>query len=181
MKKLVCALLFVGLVIGLNGQNETVELKPEKRYNALLINGLFGSSKTGLGIRYKSLYSINDLIKIGWGTGIESYSSTIERNFIPISFDVMGDISPSSKTPFYMVSIGYGIPLQEDEDFAQESSGGLMVDLSIGYRTRSGDSQPFIGAGYRLQNATYRGEDRYGNDNKDVIYKRWSLSVGLLF
>ncbi|MDF1695695.1 MAG: hypothetical protein P1U56_07695 [Saprospiraceae bacterium] len=181
MKKICCLFLLFSLCFGVNAQSEIEPIKEKQRYNALLFSGLFGASKTGLGLRYKSLYTFKKSIKIGWGVGIESYSSGIERNFIPLSLDILGDVLDSDKTPFYMVSVGYGIPLKEDVEFAEESKGGLMVDLSVGYRSRRGESQPFLTAGYRIQNASYLGEDSYGNNNKNVIYKRWSVTAGMLF
>lgn len=163
------------------GQDKVEEIDSDKRINSVMISTLVSSTKVGLGFKYKSLYSINNIIKAGWGAGLESYSSNLERNFIPISFEVIGDVYEHGRTPFYMFSLGYGIPLQEVESFATSSRGGLMVDISVGYRSKMKATQPFISAGYHLQHASYKGEDSSGNDNKDVQYKRWSLSIGTFF
>jgi len=181
MKNLIIIFLLITLVFNLNGQTIVEPISSSKRTNCILINGLFGNTKIGIGVRYKSLYQINDIIQVGWGVGIESYSSNFERNFVPISFDFVGDVFKNGRSPFYMVSVGYGISLGEDSDFAEDSKGGLMVDISLGYRSKKHSSQPFIAIGYRLQNAFYKGTDEYGNTDKDVIYKRWSISTGVLF
>ena len=181
MKQVLIVVLICMFSAGLTGQTETESAVNQFRTNSLQVNTLIGSSKIGLGIKYKSLYNIKKLVKVGWGVGLDSYSSDHKRNFIPISVDFIGDINEGGRTPFYMFSIGYGIPLKEEAEFAKESKGGLMVDVSLGYRSKKNRTQPFIAAGYRMQNATYTGEDAYGNDNKSVIYKRWSVSAGLLF
>ena len=155
--------------------------QPSNRMNSLQFSGLFGASKIGLGIKYKSLYRITESMNIGWGIGIDSYDSGFNRNFVPISVEVLGDLFKEGITPFYMMSAGYGIALKEDERFATESRGGLMVDFSLGLRSKKYESQPYISVGYRFQNAYYEGEDEYGNQNKDVIYKRWNVSAGMLF
>lgn len=171
----------MGMTVNLTSQNTTEPAKVSNWSNCLLMNGLFGNKKIGLGIRYKSLYQLNDIFQAGIGVGLESYSSSIERNFIPVSFDVVGDVFTNAKSPFYMISVGYGIALKDDSDFAEKSKGGLMVDIALGYRSKKYTSQPFIAVGYRLQNAKYSGQDDYGNTNKEVVYKRWSLSTGILF
>lgn len=181
MKNAILILLMFACSIELCSQTSVEPNIESNRTNVILANGLFGDTKTGLGFRYKSLYKLNDIIKLGWGVGIESYSSDVKRNFIPLSLDVIGDINLNGKTPFYMVSVGYGIALKEDESFASKQRGGLMLDLSIGYRSKKYSSQPFIALGYRIQNAFYEGNDDYGNNDKDVIYKRWAVSVGILF
>jgi hypothetical protein len=181
MKKILFTVLFSVVSFCVNGQDSVIPQKVFKRSNCILINGLFGSTKIGVGARYKSLYSINEILQLGWGVGIESYSSSIKRNFIPISFDLVGDIFTNGNTPFYMLSVGYGIALGDDPSFAEKVKGGLMVDISIGYRSKKNASQPFIAIGYRLQNASYEGNDDFGNTDKEVIYKRWSLSTGIIF
>jgi len=182
MKQLLFMVLFCLFSVGLTGQVETeIKTNNKVRTNSIQINTLIGSSKIGFGARYKSLYSIKNSLKVGWGVGIESYSSKFERNFIPLSIDIIGDLTESNRTPFYMFSIGYGIPLKEAREFAEESKGGLMIDVSLGYRSKKNETQPFIAIGYRIQNATYIGEDVYGNNDKNVLYKRWSVSAGLLF
>lgn len=181
MKKMfVCTLLLL-FSFTVFTQENIQPIKEVKWSNCILMNGLFGSSKTGIGLRYKTLYTLSPAFQIGGGVGIESYSSDIKRNFIPISFDLVGDVLSKKRTPFYMISVGYGIALKEDKDFAEKAKGGLMIDLSIGYRSKKYKSQPFIAAGYRFQNAFYEGFDSYGNQDKEVIYKRWSVSAGILF
>lgn len=181
IKNVLFTTILSSFVCLLFGQTTIEPMADSNRSNCIILNGLFGNTKTGIGVRYKSLYHINNIIQVGWGVGIESYSSDFKRNFVPLSFDVIGDVLRSGQTPFYMISLGYGIPLGEDSAFAEESKGGLMVDLSIGYRSKQLNAQPFIALGYRLQNAFYKGLDDYGNIDKDVIYKRWSLSTGIIF
>ena len=181
MKNLIITILLITLAFNLKGQTVIEPTSSSIRSNIILVNGLFGKTKIGIGVRYKSLYHINNIIRVGWGVGIESYSSNFERNFVPISFDFVGDVFKNGRSPFYMVSVGYGFPFGENSDFAEGSKGGLMVDISLGYRSKKHSSQPFIAVGYRLQNAFYKGTDEYGNTDKDVIYKRWSLSTGILF
>ena len=181
MKQLLIMFVFCLLAVGLTGQAEIEAKSKVIRSNSLQVNTLVGSSKIGLGIKYKSLYDVKNLVKVGWGVGLDSYSSGIKRNFIPLSVELIGDIFEGNRTPFYMFSMGYGIPLKEEAEFAEESKGGLMVDVSLGYRSKKNKTQPFVAVGYRMQKATYTGEDAYGNDNKNVLYKRWSISAGLLF
>ena len=181
MKNLIITALLFMLAFNLNGQATIEPLSTSKRSNCILMNGLFGDTKIGIGVRYKSLYQVNNIVQIGWGVGLESYSSNMERNFIPISFDFVGDVFKNGRSPFYMISVGYGFALAEDPSFSEDSKGGLMIDISLGYRSKKNTSQPFIAVGYRLQNAFYAGTDEYGNTDKDVVYKRWSLSTGILF
>lgn len=181
MKQIITTLLFCFLFGAGIGQDLAEEINNVKRSNILLVNTLIGSSKVGVGFRYKSLYRINDMMKIGWGAGIETFSSEIERNFIPLSIEAVGDVFDKGRTPFYMFSVGYGIPLKEDSSFASSSKGGLSLDISVGYRSKKEATQPFIALGYRLQHASYEGLDDFGNDNKIVQYKRWSLSIGSFF
>jgi len=153
----------------------------QKWTNVVMANALIGSKKIGMGLRYKSLYNVQNIIQVGWGTGFDSYSSRLERRFIPITAEVVGDLFASEATPFYMISAGYGIPLKENEDFAIESSGGLTLDISVGYRSKRKSTQPFISVGYRIQHASYTGLDAFGNDNKEVMYKRWAFTLGTFF
>ena len=181
MKNLIIFTLLFTLAFNLNGQAAIEPINTTKRSNCILLNGLIGDTKIGVGVRYKSLYQINNILQVGWGVGIESYSSNFKRNFVPFSFDFIGDIFKDGRSPFYMISLGYGFPLGEESSFAEGSKGGLMVDISLGYRSKKNTTQPFIAVGYRIQNAFYNGVDEYGNTDKDVVYKRWSLSTGILF
>ena len=181
MKNLIYIVIIFAFASHLSGQSTIEPAKESKRSNCLIFNALLGKTKTGVGVRYKSLYHINEILKVGWGLGIDSYSSDFRRNFVPVSVDLRGDVNLNGRSPFYMISIGYGIALAEEDSFAEKARGGLMVDLSLGYRSKKYTSQPFIAIGYRLQNAYYSGLDDYGNENKDVIYKRWAISAGILF
>ena len=183
MKRIFTIILFCSFFVSINAQEKEFieEAHKIERSNVLLLNGLFNSSKFGFGIKYKSLYSIKRSLQVGWGVGLESFSSGVERNFIPLSIDVVGDLFENGPTPFYMISTGYGIALKEDPEFATESSGGFMLDVSLGYRVKRDKTHSFISFGYRLQDASYQGTDQYGNTDKEVIYKRWSLSLGTFF
>lgn len=181
MKQILILIVLTIFTINLNGQNELTQEHKVTRSNGILVSTLVGSSKIGFGIRYKSLYNVKKKLRIGWGVGVESYSSDLERNFIPLSFEVLGDVAETGGSFFYMLSMGYGIPIAEDSDFAEESNGGLMVDVSVGYRSVENASQPFFALGYRFQNASYSGQDVYGNNDKEVLYKRLSFSAGIFF
>ena len=181
MKNIIIFTLLVAFTFSLNGQTVTEPINNSKWSNCILFNGLFGDTKIGIGLRYKSLYQINNFVQVGGGVGVESYSSNLERNFIPLSFDIVGDVFENGGSPFYMISVGYGFSIGEDSSFSDDPRGGLMIDISIGYRSKKNNSQPFITVGYRLQNAFYGGKDEYGNLDKEVLFKRWSLSTGILF
>ena len=183
MKRIFTLLLLISFFANIHAQEKeyTEEDQKIERTNVLLLNGLFNSSKIGFGIRYKSLYTVKNSLQIGWGVGLESFSSGVERNFIPLSIDVVGDVFDVGPTPFYMISAGYGIPLKEDPNFATSSRGGFMLDVSLGYRVKKDKTHSFVAMGYRVQNASYLGTDQFGNTDKEVVYKRWSLSLGTFF
>ena len=180
--KIIFTHLLVFLFFGASFGQETAELSTVKnRIDVIQFHVLPGSKTVGAGIKYKSLYSLAEVFHFGWGVGIESYNSTFYRSFIPVTLELVGDLSTSGKTPFYSVSLGYGIALPEERSFAESARGGVMYNIGFGYRNKNTKSRPFASIGYRGQFATYSGVDQSGDDNKSVVYKRWNIAVGVFF
>ncbi len=163
-------------------QSESIgEQSSVGRLDVIQIGALYSSSQTGSEISYKSLYSISDEFHIGWGAGFVSYNTTLRRSFIPVTFEVMGEIGSSGFTPFYTFSLGYGIALPEESDFAESARGGFKLESGIGIRSKSKTMQPFFKLTYHNQFASYPGEDIYGNIDKKVVYKRLNFVIGVIF
>jgi len=142
---------------------------------------LAGSKNTGFGFNYKSLYNLGPSMKIGWSAGYTSHSAELEHNFIPVTFQAVGDLATTGRTLFYNVGLGYGIGLPEPETFATKTYGGVTYEVSIGLRNKSLETSPFIALGYHTQRAKYEGTDQFGDGNRTAVYKRWSISVGAFF
>lgn len=177
---LICAMILCAFTSIYSQQSEPANT-PSIHQNVVQFTILPGSQKVGAGLKYKSLYQLAPVMHLGWGAGLESYDASVNKSFLPITAEVMGDLSTSSKTPFYTLGVGYAIPLAEEDSFAESVRGGLTYDVAFGYRIKSSGIQPIVSLGYRAVHAKYLGEDQSGDDNKSVTYKRWSVSVGVIF
>jgi|GEM_PF-3758067 len=142
---------------------------------------LAGSKNTGFGVKYRSLYAIGPLMNVGWGAGYTTHSADLEHNFVPVTFEAIGDLVATGRTFYYGVSLGYGIGLPEPETFATKTLGGLTYEMSVGFRNKSVDAAPFVALGYHTQRAKYEGVDQFGDGARAAVYKRWSISAGAFF
>lgn len=180
--KIILIGIFFFLYSGSGFAQEVIQVDQKtKRFNVIQFHLLPGSKQIGAGFKYKSLHSLADVFHIGWGVGIDGYSAILARNFIPLTLELLGDLSSTGPTPFYSLSIGYGIALPEEASFADKASGGIIYNIAFGYRNKSAKHQPFVSVGYRGQMASYIGIDRGGDDNKSVVYKRWNIAIGTFF
>ncbi|MEE9439499.1 MAG: hypothetical protein V3V14_10905 [Saprospiraceae bacterium] len=182
MKNLIIiCLLFWG--VNANGQDDS-ELRSGtsiKHLNIVQVKGLFGSIKTGIELDYKALYAVSSKFYLGWGVGVGSYDASARKMFVPITGELMGDLLEGKIVPFYSIGIGYGIGLPEEKQFAESSPGGVRFDAGFGIRAKGTEAQPYFKVGYNRQYASYPGVDDYGNVDKNVIYKRWTIVLGVIF
>ena len=174
-------IFLITIVVNTADAQDIPQSSASNRSDAIHIAALAESNQTGLELRYKSLYHMNDKIKLGWGTGFTTYNASLRRSFIPITVETMNDIYVGKAIPFYSISAGYAIAIPEEESFAESSRGGFRFDSSIGIRSNGEGAQSYISLGFNLQKAKYPGLDFFGNLDKKVTYKRWTLALGILW
>lgn len=127
----------------------------------------------GLGLTGSIHMWVHDYFLVGINTGFRNYNIDQKRNFIPVALSVKGLMFSAESGPYIRTDVGYGFALATEEDFSNKAKGGLLISPSIGYEryTELGTSIKFE-LGFQLQHATYEGLDIYGNDGKEVKYKR---------
>lgn len=146
------------------GNGFSFEISPELNMN---------EDNLGLGLTTTIHYWVSDYLLAGLNTGFRNYNVDHKRNFIPIALSIKGLMFSAESGPYIRTDIGYGYALPTEEDFSTNATGGLLLSPSIGYEKYTEmETSIKIEIGFQLQTATYEGIDVYGNDGKEVKYKR---------
>lgn len=138
----------------------------------------------GAGLHYSIGHRFNRMLGVGIGTGVETHDFSSNRDIIPIYAEARGFFLPKKISPYYAVKVGYGFALRDQFNGTLEAKGGLHFSPEVGVRFGAGDVSYFIGAEYKIQNATYTNTfwwDGSGTFTDKISYRRFELRTGLVF
>lgn len=140
----------------------------------------------GLTLHAQGIYQWNRWFGAGLGIGVDTYSPTNVEIVYPIYAHARGYFLNRATSPYYALSLGYGIPSTRS-GFIEEASGGAFAQAVLGLRIASRKDCHFtLEWGVQLQKARYDvGDQRWWGGPQtriiDRVYRRTMLRVGLLF
>ena len=125
-------------------------------------------------------------LSVGVGVGLDMYNQDL---FLPVFFDLRGDILPKSKfTPFYFGNVGYSfLPIKpiDTEITTFEETGGLFYSYGLGFKVRSNDLQWILSIGQQAQDfyskTTWRWNEIENIQEVSMIFQRLIVKTGVCF
>lgn len=179
-------------------QEITKKLKPKSKrkkyafkergvYNVTYFSSLHGQQdntlQIGLGICNILGYQMTRLFGIGVGGGISNYSLENGETIIPLFIESRGYFKRIDRSPYYSVSLGYGIPSKNGDGNIAEATGGTLGSVNIGLRLGANESSNvLVDLGYQYQRAAYTRLVQFGEkEQTTVIFNRIVARVGLIF
>lgn len=146
----------------------------------------FESEKTAIGFNIQHItgFQFNRMVGVGLGMSYDAYDLEEGEAIFTIFSHYRGYLSKTIVSPYLGLSAGYGFAFRNEEQGITEAEGGWMVHPEVGVRLGASNKTNFtISAGYRLQKAYYTQELPFNGDiqYRDLIYRRFLFSLGLLF
>jgi hypothetical protein len=143
-----------------------------------------GGDKPGAGVNFSYGYQFNQFLGLGLGLGYHRYIFDTGEDIVPVFADIIGYISKSNTSPFYHVSVGYGIGITNEDYDIIEADGGLYLHPSIGIRWGTKKIKWLVDIGYIFQNAAFTYGNEFDPRNRtiqDLTYKRLTAGLSLYF
>ncbi|HAQ37040.1 MAG TPA: hypothetical protein DCX89_04340 [Saprospirales bacterium] len=167
--------------------------KEKGLYNQTSLGFLPGKVSTeslvGLEFDHSIGYLLNRWLGLGLNLGLATYDQGSNDIYYSVSGECRGYLLAKNFSPYYTLKGGYGF-INADESFL-EANGGYFFNPSLGYRFSGRSNVSFIleggltfQKGYYKQdlNSFWWGGTR-GSDfiEKDILYRRISIKMGVLF
>lgn len=117
---------------------------------------------------------------LGFGTGVEFFSSTYMPLFLDMRYDIMG----RDVVPYVLARGGYGIPLSADRsqyDYSYEYYGGPLFGAGVGLKIRTRKHFAWdVELLYRYQETSYSETYDWNNQTYDYtdIFNRIEIRLG---
>jgi len=129
-------------------------------------------------------HRFNRLLGIGIGTGYDLFIDNTGERLMPIFTEVSGYLLPKNSSFSYSLAVGYSFAFTDADYNLNEAKGGLLIYPAVGLRFGTGEMKYTVDLGYKFQNAifTYTNPwDGTSRDRHDILYKRLTLRMGILF
>ncbi len=161
-------------------------------YNTTYLSFLSGTTPwnndftMGLGINNTVGYQFNSKWALGLGTGLDYYYIAQREIILPLYVEARYymELNPSMK-PFFTLSSGYGIALNDKNLDVKGIQGGWMYHPAIGFLFGKDSFRKWqFDAGIRVQPATFQFDVPWMEGNNTVrrmLYQRFTVRLGLFF
>lgn len=146
-------------------------------------NNLFGNYTDAFNIHALGGYQFNRFVSAGLGVGVDFYNVNL-GSIIPVYAMTRGYLKKANVSPYYQLAAGYGFPIQNEDSFFDEASGGYYLSPELGFRFGGSAEANFtMGFGLQWQKATYRQDfgDGISNNQDTYTFRRFNFKIGVLF
>lgn len=142
-----------------------------------------GSPVLGVEIDHSSGYQLNRFLGAGINLAATAYNPFHNESTYSIAGEVRGYLLENYLSPYYAIRGGYGFVMR-GENFL-EANGGYYINPAIGLRL-TGKSRLNLTTeiGFNFQQAHFKYETEWWDRSiieKDVLYRRLTLKLGILF
>lgn len=138
----------------------------------------------GYGISGLVGHRFSRLLGVGLGAGYDLFVDNTGERLAPIFTELSGYFSRQNTTLSYSLAAGYAFAFTDADFGLHEAKGGFLIYPAIGFRFGPKSTKLTVDIGYKFQNAvlTYTSPwDGLTQDRHDILYKRLTLRMGLLF
>jgi len=135
----------------------------------------------GVGLSISAGKRFNRMLSIGGGIGFDEYVLASSENILSTFGELSGYFHENNQSLFYNVAAGYGFAVHSDESNIRDSKGGWMMHPSLGVRLGKGNLKWTIDMGYKFQKANWVFENWGSLSDQDILYRRLTLRMGLMF
>lgn len=156
-------------------------------YHQFTLNFISGNDgpranrRPGLGAAMSTGYRFNQYLGIAGGVGFDQYIFGTDERFLSLFTEFSGFVLKENFSPMYSLKLGYGFGFSDEEAGFIESKGGYLVHPAIGFRFGQNKLKWTMDIGYKFQKANlsyvFWGELR----EQELLYKRLTLRLGLMF
>ncbi len=138
----------------------------------------------GIGLLNVTGYQFKRMFGVGLGTGIDIYSLEGGETIYPLFAEARGYFLKKNVSPYYAVSAGYGFAFKDKNQELAKARGGFLFHPCIGLRLGGVQSTNMVvDFGYKFQKAYF--ERRFVSngdiEERDILYKRFTIRFGLIF
>ena len=138
----------------------------------------------GLGVHNIIGYQFNRMFGLGLGLGADTYTFKTGETIYPLFLEGRGYFKEDINSFFYSLAAGYGFAFKNEGEDIVKANGGFMVHPSVGTRFgASADTNVLLDFGVKIQEAHFTREFLFTGEReiKDIIYKRLTVRLGLIF
>lgn len=169
-------------------KDKNYEFKERGWYNATYFALGSGQSNGNVqfvvGLHNITGFMLKRQLGIGLGIGVDNYAVGTGEVVYPIFAEARGYFTPTYRSFYYSVAVGYGLAFKNDNNFVTRANGGYMFHPAIGVRFgASAESNITLDIGYKQQQAGFTREVPFTGeiDIREVTYRRLIVRAGLLF
>lgn len=176
-----------------NKMNSIYKVREKGLYNQTSLGFLPGTissvASLGLELDHSAGYLFNRWLGLGLNLGVANYDEESNDIYYSLAGECRGYFLGKNSSPYYAMRLGYGF-INKNETFL-ESNGGYFVNPALGYRFFSGNKISFmLETGLAFQKGYYKqdlnfwwwgGTTGQNYVEKDILYRRFSLKLGVLF
>lgn len=142
-----------------------------------------GNPVLGLEIDHSSGYLFNRYAGAGLNLSVMNYDPLSKEVCYTLAAELRGYLLNKYISPYYLLRSGYGFT-HAGESFL-EANGGFFINPAIGLRlTGKKTANVTVEIGLAFQKAHYKQQTEWWDRSvieKDVIYQRFNLKLGILF
>lgn len=139
----------------------------------------------GFGIKYDLVYSIDRVIDLGIGTGIEAFDFKDGEAVIPVTGSVDLYMKRGRISPFVRVGAGYGFVIDPLTWADLKKTGGMLTQAMFGAKFGAKSTAFLMGIGYRQQPVSTHTRSVFiwepGSYELQKIYRRLTFQAGVAF
>jgi hypothetical protein len=138
----------------------------------------------GLGVHNIIGYQFSRMFGLGLGLGADTYTFKTGETIYPLFLEGRGYFKEDINSFFYSLAAGYGFAFKNEGEDIVKANGGFMIHPSVGTRFgASADTNVLLDFGVKIQEAHFTREFLFTGEReiKDIIYKRLTVRLGLIF
>lgn len=157
------------------------DFKENLFYARTQISSLIGRDNSGLSVNQAFGYQYRSWLGVGVGIGIDNYYKEEGNDLMPVFLEIRSYLLKQNASPYVALRYGYAFAFADEEIGQVEAQGDYFWNPVIGYRLGSG--RPFIDifCGAKLQKASYKSRDGWGELNYALVYRRYDFGLALTF
>lgn len=151
-----------------------------------------GEFSLGFSMRYAAIYPIRHYLGLGLGIGAETFTFEPGHSFYPATLELRGYTSKKPISPYYQLSVGYGMATARSSMFVRQAEGGPSVLTLIGLRFKGAKRLDYtLGLGFQYQTGQNEQTIFPGFfvwpppppriEEQDISFRRLTLQGSLIF